>query len=202
MRRFVLRNGGAGCCDPFFIMRRNATLSAVLETFSSQTEPLVYRDMEKGAVISPCAQYRYSLWRFWDQSRMHVLFICLNPSKADGRIDDPTLRRCMSFAQAWGFGGVTMANLFAYRATDPKELRRVPDPIGPQNDLWLKRLAHGAKLIAAAWGNHGTFMGRSASVASALPTLHCLKYNSGGEPAHPLYLDKRRKPIVYNSMSS
>ena len=115
------------------------------------------------------------------------MFIGLNPSTADETTDDPTLVRCMNFAKAWGYGGVCMANLFAYRATDPADMKAATNPIGSQNNKWLKVLAKDAGLIIGAWGNDGAFMGRSAQVKKRVPAMRCLKMNKSGEPAHPLY---------------
>lgn len=139
------------------------------------------------AELSPCRRYRYALWRTWDDRLPRVMFIGLNPSTADETVDDPTLRRTMDFARRWGFGGVGNGNLFAFRATDPKAMRAAEDPVGPDNDAWLRRLADEAGLVVAAWGNHGAFLERSAAVRRALPDLHVLKLNASGEPAHPLY---------------
>lgn len=80
-----------------------------------------------------------------------------------------------------------MANLFAYRATDPADMKAAHNPIGSQNDKWLKALAKDAGLIVAAWGNDGSYLGRSAQVKKRLPEMQCLKMNKSGEPAHPLY---------------
>ena len=115
------------------------------------------------------------------------MFIGLNPSIADETTDDPTLIRCMNFAKAWGYGGVCMANLFAYRATDPADMKAAINPIGSQNNKWLKVLAKDAGLIIGAWGNDGAFMGRSAQVKKRVPAMHCLKMNQSAAPAHPLY---------------
>lgn len=89
--------------------------------------------MIKSAIISECGKYRYSLSRIWDENKANVLFIMLNPSTADGDVDDPTIRRCIGFAKSWGYGGIYVGNLFAYRATDPKELLKVENPIGFEN---------------------------------------------------------------------
>ena len=115
------------------------------------------------------------------------MFIGLNPSTADARVDDPTLVRCMNYARTWGYGGVAVANLFAFRAMDPARMKAAADPVGPRNDAWLRRLAADAGLIVAAWGNDGAFMDRSAGVRAMLPAMHCLTLNRSGEPAHPLY---------------
>lgn len=145
--------------------------------------------------MSDCRRYRYALWRTWDGSKSLVMFIGLNPSTADETADDPTLIRCMNFARSWGYGGVCMANLFAFRATEPTEMKSSDDPVGVENNRWLERLANDAALVVAAWGNDGSFLNRSADIRLLLPELHCLKMNKSGEPAHPLYQPARLKPI-------
>ena len=139
------------------------------------------------AKLSRCRQYRYALWRTRDETKPYVMFIGLNPSTADETTDDPTLIRCMNFAKAWGYGGVCMANLFAYRATDPGDMKAAENPVGSQNNKWLKLLAKDAGLVVAAWGNDGSYLNRSDYVKKRLPLLYCLKMNKSGEPAHPLY---------------
>jgi hypothetical protein len=79
-------------------------------------------DLGMGAEFSDCGTYRYALWRTWNALQPGVLFVGLNPSTADATTDDPTIRRCIGFAKRWGYGGITMANVFAYRATDPREM--------------------------------------------------------------------------------
>ena len=148
-----------------------------------------------GALFSTYRRYRYPLWRIWEDTKPTVLFVGLNPSTANEQLDDPTLIRCINYAKAWGYGGVMMGNLFAYRVTDPKELFQVTEPIGVENNMWLKNLASEADLVVAAWGNMGTHLGRSQEVISFLPNLHCLKRNKSGEPAHPLYLKADLRPF-------
>ena len=147
------------------------------------------------AHLSRCRRYRYALWRTWDASLPRVMFIGLNPSTADERNDDPTLVRCMNFARDWGYGGVIMANLFAWRATDPAELKRVGEPVGRANNRWLRRLAQEAGLVVAAWGNDGTYLDRGAQVVAMLGPLQCLKQNRSGQPAHPLYQRADTQPV-------
>lgn len=102
--------------------------------------------LERSAHFSPCRIYRYGLWRRWGQG--HTLMVVgLNPSTADDTQDNPTIRRCIGFARAWGFGALCMANLFAYRAVSPDRLRQAADPIGPENDRSLQELADGARLV-------------------------------------------------------
>ena len=153
--------------------------------------------MKNTAKLSACRQDRFALWRTWDESLPRVMFIGLNPSTADENTDDPTLVRCMNFAKAWGYGGVCTANLFAYRATQPADMKKAADPVGARNDYWLRKLARDAALVVAAWGNDGAFLERSAQVRAMLPGLQCLKVNGSGEPAHPLYQRADVTPIPY-----
>ena len=143
--------------------------------------------MKNTASFSRCRQYRYALWRTWDNTKPHVLFVGLNPSTADEKKNDPTITRCIDFAKRWGYGGVCVANLFAYRSTKPSGLKSAAQPVGKQNNRWLKKLAKEAGLVVAAWGNDGSFMNRSKEVINILPRLNCLNINRSGEPAHPLY---------------
>ncbi len=140
-------------------------------------------------------QYRYAMWRIWDDSKPCVMFIGLNPSTADAHTDDPTLVRCVNFARDWGYGGLYTGNLFAWRATDPRELRRAADAVGPDNDKTLRQLAARVDQVIAAWGNDGTYLDRSHWVRAMIANLYCLKINKSGEPAHPLYLKGGLKPI-------
>ena len=116
------------------------------------------------AEFSPCRQYRYSLWRYWDEHKRYAVFVCLNPSTADETKDDPTVRRCINFAKGWDYGGMIMLNLFALRSTDPKRLKLVDDPVGPDNDFHLRSASSKAGITIAAWGIHGTLMGRNKEV--------------------------------------
>lgn len=153
--------------------------------------------MIKGAELSPCRRYRYALWRVWDESKPTVMFIGLNPSTADETIDDPTLIRCINFAKAWGYGGVYTANLFAYRATKPKDLLKRKRVVGKENNHWLQTLASKVEIIIAAWGNDGTYQNRAQQVKELIGPLHYLKMNKSGEPAHPLYLKADLKPQLF-----
>lgn len=145
-------------------------------------------DAIEAATFSPCRVYRYSLRRTWDSKLATVLFIGLNPSTADEASDDPTVRRCIGFAKRWGFGQLVLANLFAFRSTDPAALARVSDPIGPENDHWLRRLRASAEAAVVAWGANGSMLNRDASVLEMLGEVHCLGQTRSGAPRHPLYL--------------
>ncbi len=166
--------------------------------------------------ISPCGTYRYALWRTWqDEDGLFeqqvveagesvartILFLMLNPSDADGSINDPTMRRCIGFAKSWGFGRLSAGNLYAFRSPSPAVMRAAADPVGPENDAWLKRLAEEAEVILCAWGAHADEQ-RVFDVVSFLPRekLHTFTTLDGSgpwmtkggavqpQPRHPLYI--------------
>ena len=103
----------------------------------------------------------------------------------------------MGFSEKWGYGGITVANIFAYRATDPEEMLAVEDPIGPENDWYIKRLSLDAKLTVCGWGNHGTHLNRSKDIFRLLTKPHYLGLTKTGQPKHPLYLRGDLEPIAY-----
>jgi len=149
------------------------------------------------AIFSKDRVHRYALWRTWDESLPKLLFIGLNPSTADEINDDPTMRRCIRFSKDLGYGGFIMANIFAYRSTDPKKLKTVKDPIGKKNNHWIKKLDKEAGLTIAAWGTHGNYLNRDKQVIELLDVLYCLRKTKDGFPSHPLYLPSTLKPIKY-----
>ena len=157
--------------------------------------------MKTDAILSECRMYRYALWRTWDESKPYALFIGLNPSTADETEDDPTIRRCIGFSRTWGFGGLCMANLFAFRATKPGVMKAAEDPIGPDNDQWIRQLSVDAGVIVAAWGNGGSHLDRSRTIAEMIPNLKCLQLNKSGEPVHPLYQPSTATPIPMGKKS-
>lgn len=129
-----------------------------------------------------------------------VMFIGLNPSTADETLDDPTIRRCIGYAKDWGYGGLLMTNIFAYRSTDPRGLLTVEDPIGPDNDKALLKCFLEVDLAIAAWGVHGTLVERDKRVRELLAPLHYLRLTKAGHPAHPLYLPKALKPMLWRDI--
>lgn len=161
----------------------------------SAIQPALFDTQERSATLSRDRIFRYTLWRRWSKGDRYVQFICLNPSTADEQTDDPTIRKCVKFAQAWGFDALCMTNLFAYRATDPRVMKAFADPIGLGNDRWLVRTAESASLIVCAWGRDGVHLHRSAAVRTLLRKydLHYLRITLD-EPWHPLYLPDETKP--------
>lgn len=131
------------------------------------------------------------------ESRM-VMFIGLNPSTADETKDDPTIRRCVGFAKRWGYEGIWMTNLFAYRATDPAVMKAVTDPVGPENNQRLQHYYSRSSLVIAAWGAHGNHIGRARQVMRMLHGMHCLGRTKDGHPRHPLYVKGNVEPRAFD----
>lgn len=140
------------------------------------------------------SEYRYSLKREWFGGKGKMVFIMLNPSTADEKVDDPTVRRCMNRAMSDGYGCCEIVNLFAIRGTDPKVLKQVDDPVGPENDKHIERAVKSAKAVVIAWGNHGQFLDRNCRVLEILSEhmafCYCYGLTGAGEPKHPLYQRK------------
>jgi len=162
------------------------------------------------AVFTPDRKHRYALWREWpdllnrssDTVPRFAMFIGLNPSTADETLDDPTIRRCIRFSKDWGFDAYCMTNLFAFRATDPNDMKAFSEPMGPENWEWIVDLGKQAGIVVAAWGNHGEFQGRGPELVELLRdsgiVIHALEVNqSTGMPKHPLYIKATTQPKEY-----
>jgi hypothetical protein len=159
-------------------------------------EPTALAEVRKAAHLSDCGTYRYDLVRRWNYGGTGLVrWIMLNPSTADAEVDDATIRRCCGFARAWGYDGILVHNLYALRATDPAELRRHPDPIGPENDAYLASTVFGPTVCA--WGVHAA-PDRASGVLAMLRargiTPACLGRTKHGQPRHPLYLPATAQP--------
>lgn len=172
--------------------------------------------MKREHLFSPNRKYRYALWREWDLDLLtgcaddaehageFLMVVGLNPSTADEKKDDPTLRRCIDFAKRWGFEALCMTNLFAWRATKPRELLKIADPVGPENDITLIKVAKEAGMILCAWGGEGKLGGRATVVTNMLAApyaggkdLMALRLIKDGSPEHPLYMPAETKPITF-----
>ncbi len=158
------------------------------------------------ADIDPSGRFRYSLTREWSAANSRIAFVMLNPSTADHNQDDPTIRRCMGFARSWGFGALDVVNLFALRATDPRELSLATDPIGQDNPRALRRVLERADETLLAWGSSVRHAPPPA-LARALDTLaqcaadrplSCLGLTAHAHPRHPLFVrgDTPRTPCT------
>jgi len=160
-----------------------------------------FSSSEEKAIFSRCMNYRYTLYRKTGPRASRILFIMLNPSTADDNKNDPTVRRCIGYAQDWEYGQMAVCNLFAYRSTDPNHLYDAQDPEGPENDRMILDEAKKAHLIICAWGTHGLFRDRHRRVLNLLwennLITYSLKVTKAGYPSHPLYLKKDLNPEIY-----
>jgi hypothetical protein len=167
---------------------------------------MITRTHQKGdaasvAVYSDCERYRYSLTRVWDADGSRALFIMLNPSTATEVQNDPTVERCERRARALGFGAFRVLNIFAWRATDPRDMRAAADPVGPGNDAAIRESLGWAHSVICAWGTHGAHLGRGPEVEALLRSagaelLH-LGLSKDGHPKHPLYIGYGVQPDVW-----
>lgn len=163
------------------------------------------------AIFSRDRTYRYTLRIIWNEADGLIQFIGLNPSTADEIQDDNTVRRCKRFAQRWGYGGMIMTNIFAFRSTDPGRMKSHPNPTGEtgrftsgrrvftnRNDFHLFETRKEVAKAVAAWGNHGLHLDRSSAVLKLLRDLHCFRVTKLGQPEHPLYMPYSIAPVDYS----
>lgn len=145
-----------------------------------------------GASLSSCGRYRYHLWRAVGPEPTRVVFVMLNPSTADAMTDDPTIRKCVGFSRRWGYGYLDVVNLFAWRATNPKMLATVEDPIGPENGLYQFSVMRCASLVVCAWGSDKFARQQAVAFRRHLSGIDApvkaLRISDGGAPWHPLYV--------------
>ena len=158
--------------------------------------------MIRAAEFSDCNLYRYTLTRIWDETKPIINWIGLNPSTADAMLDDPTIRREMNFSRRWGYGGMIKTNLYAYRATDPRDMASAPEPIGRDNDLYIESVARKSNVIVFAWGTHAMARARAEYVATKILVRRqawCLGVTSEGFPRHPVRLraDLELEPFLW-----
>jgi hypothetical protein len=153
--------------------------------------------------------YRYNLVRIWDDTRPVLLWGLLNPSTAGPTVNDPTVRKCVGFSKLWQYGGMILFNLFGYRSTAPERLLEVDDPVGPENDKYIRRALDDVRVhrVIVGWGTGNAASKLVAARASqvleiirATPhadALACVGINLGGTPRHPLYVANATEPIPY-----
>jgi hypothetical protein len=155
------------------------------------------------ALFSDDNLYRFHLSRVWDQSLPKICWMMLNPSTADAEKLDPTLTRCFGYSMQWGFGSMDVVNIFAYRATSPKDMMAVSDPVGfgiktagspVDNNGFLTLIPGVSALTVVGWGIHGEYKDRYKEIAALFKlrnlSVKCLGVTKNGQPRHPLYLAK------------
>lgn len=151
--------------------------------------------IERSARLSNCKNYRYVLGRRWELNKPKLLYVMLNPSTADAFKDDPTIRSCARLARLNGYGSLEVVNLFAWRATKPKELYNCVAPVGPDNDNQIRLALDRCDDVACAWGAHALAQTRGQKVLQIINVRFgnalCFGKTAHGSPRHPLYVGNR-----------
>ena len=163
------------------VTRANASLSSVADSSASE------------ASLSSDGCYRWWLRRRLGTGEGCLVFVGLNPSRADGQHDDPTLRRLIGFARHWGYRELLVLNLFARMSPSPAALLRVKDPIGGLNDAILNRwFNHWSRTsgvdLWCGWGANGARWDRAQLVLGNIQRLLPQRRSSVPDSPHPLML--------------
>jgi len=155
------------------------------------------------ATLSRCGTYRYRLGRLWNPLSARLMFVMLNPSKADAYEDDPTIRRCIGFARSHQFGGIEVVNLYAYRTPHPRDLKAAGYPVGPKNDDYIADALGDCAAVCVAWGSNARGLARPAEVLRLLRrhgvAPKALGLDANGIPRHPLMLPKTSRLAPYEA---
>lgn len=158
------------------------------------------------ASLSDCARYRYSLERrIPDVVGPNLAWLMLNPSTADATQDDPTIRKVVGFTRRAGYGVALVVNLFAWRATKPRDcLANLADAEGSYNCAAIMQAAEISDAIVCAWGAHPWAREQASRVLYWLEEhprekpirLLCLGLSKDGDPLHPLMPSYDGHPLV------
>ena len=156
-----------------------------------------------GAIFSECKQHRFVLWRYWKPGKPFILFIGLNPSRGNEFYNDPTIKRCISFAKKFGYGGLLFGNLFSLRAPIPESVKVDTNFANhPMNYTHLIRMLDLATTVVPCWGSWD-FIGPNEAMVTSLirasgKDVMCFGLNKDGRPKHPLYLkgDSQLIPFI------
>jgi hypothetical protein len=182
-------------------MSRERQGTGPIETHLPRRPVRILPTSARSAIISADGRYRYHLSRRLDIGTDRIAtFIMLNPSTADHLGDDTTIRRCVGFCRRWGCGELHVVNLFAVRATDPRDMREAAEPVGPENRAWVCRSAAIGDLVVCAWGAHGTHRDQDLAVLRWIEdscTPLALGVTRGGQPRHPLYMPYAAELVPY-----
>lgn len=195
------------------LIRKQTPARAIREAVDIERvkRPPIYKDTTiRSAQFSSCYKYRYGLLVQWDDHKPIMVWCMLNPSTADEDKNDPTIERCERRARKLGFGGLYILNIFAYRATDPKDMKKQKDPQGYWNNHTIVSVINTYLdvdttkqnvNVHCGWGTHGSYRNRGKDVMEIITAMGatpvCLKQNANGSPKHPLYCsyDLNFKPM-------
>lgn len=155
-----------------------------------------------GAIFSEDKKHRFVLWRYWKPGRPLVLFIGLNPSRAGEFYNDPTIRRCISFAKRDGYGGMLFGNLFSLRSTNPVVIKNDREAANhPSHYTLLTGMLHLCSTVVPCWGSWDFIEAAELKVHSLIQAagkpVMCFGRNKDGTPKHPLYLKSDCELVPY-----
>ncbi len=155
----------------------------------------------KGAIFSEDRKYRYALWRVWSSAKNLLMTIGLNPSVASELKDDATITRLMARAYKLGYGGLLMANLYAFVSTNPDNLLNNGNAIGEHTDHYIKQMVEISEVQLCGWGSFRAVTKRANTVFSMLTNPYCLGVNGDGQPKHPLYISYKTPMGKYRGVA-
>lgn len=163
--------------------------------------------MHRSAVLSDCGRYRHILRRSWDIARPGVTFVMLNPSTADAEKDDPTVRKCIGFADRLGYGHLNVVNLFDFRATKPADLKAAGYPCSPDSWHWIAKSISECPDVICAWGANARDTFRTTVVFEYVRYLspgriRALRLLADGTPEHPLMIPYAAVPVTLTAPSA
>jgi hypothetical protein len=158
--------------------------------------------VDRTAIISDCGRYRYLLRRLWAEGLPRALFIMLNPSTADDKIDDPTIKALIRWCQHHSYGSFEVVNIFAVRSSDPIAIYQIGDPIGPRNEAVIRRAVDRADIVICAWGAHLAARDHvhrlMTEISKVKEHVFCLGITKLGAPRHPLYIAANQPLIEFS----
>ena len=196
------------CCRPsshFVYPVKHQRLQTASQDSLPPLEECLFKDplVVANTRFNPGRTHRYTLFRYWGDPAHYCAFVGMNPSGADEVSVDRTVMKCCNFSARWGFGALYMLNAFALRATNSEELYLHSDPVGPENDRWIREIAGAAARIVVAWGKPGGEFGRGKQVEAIVREacqpewVFCFGRNRDGTPTHPLYQPNDKQLLPY-----
>lgn len=138
-------------------------------------------------------KHRLMLSRHWNLNKPSLLYIMFNPSIADDEVDDPTIRRLISFSRTYNYGGFYVANLYTYITPNPKIIDTSVG-IKKNNFKIIKNLTNKVDDVVYAWGNS---IVEPSELRNLITSPLCFGKNINGSPKHPLYLSSKSKLIKF-----
>ena len=171
--------------------------------------------MERHACFSSCGCFRITLTRsglngfLGNKPERTIIFVMLNPSTANSDEDDPTIRRCISFALDTGHDNLVVVNLFPIISPYPEVLENYAENYGNEsllnNDYWMRveLIQKDVDMVVCAWGGFPVAGNRAAAVLDLIKgaghTPMCLGITKAGAPRHPLYIKRGTVPVLYQA---